>query len=67
VKWKTKLKFSSLNPAEYNIFVREDWEMGAKRIFTGSPVPERYFLRPPAKAFKRWDRWRGKDSFWLSR
>jgi hypothetical protein len=67
MKWKTKLKFSSLDPSEYNVFVTEDWEMGAKRTFSGDQVPDKFFLRPPAKAFKRVDRLKGKDNFSLSR
>jgi hypothetical protein len=64
---KTKLRLSSLDQADYNLFVWEDWELGAKRAFSGSPTPEYFYLRPPAKAFKKLDRWRGKDKFALNR
>src|SRR6266566_2113515 len=52
LKSKTKLKFSSLEQGEYNVFVAQDWEMGAKRAFTEKPDPPRFVLRPPSKAFK---------------
>ena len=67
IKWATKLKLSSLGPAEYNVFVTQDWELGAKRTFSGDKIPDQFFLRPPAKAFGKMDRLRGKDNFSLTR
>jgi len=67
IRWATKLKLSPLDPAEYNVFVTQDWEMGAKRTFSGDQIPDHFFLRPPAKAFRKMDRLRGKDNFSLSR
>ncbi len=67
LKFKTKLKFSSLEQGEYNVFVAQDWEMGAKRAFTGKPDPPQFILRPPAKAFKAMARIRGKSEFSLSK
>lgn len=64
---QTRLKIRSLAPSEYNMFVTEDWEMGAKRKYSGQQVPERFFMRPPGKAFHRMDRWRGRDKFWLTK
>ncbi|KAI5459404.1 hypothetical protein BGZ63DRAFT_276412 [Mariannaea sp. PMI_226] len=67
LKGKTKLKLQSLDQAEYNTFVVEDWERGAKRNFTNAEEPRQFHLRPPSKAYKKMDRWRGKDSFAISR
>ncbi|CAP68182.1 uncharacterized protein PODANS_7_4940, partial [Podospora anserina S mat+] len=67
LKWEIKLKLDSLDTAEHNLFVTKDWEMGAKRSFTGNPQPPRFFLTPPTKAFGKIDRLRGKGSFSISR
>ncbi|KAH7146867.1 hypothetical protein B0J13DRAFT_595253 [Dactylonectria estremocensis] len=66
LKGKTKLRLQSLEQAEYNTFVTEDWERGAKRSFSNEKEPQQFFLRPPSKAYKKMDRWRGKDSFSIS-
>ncbi|KAK0747241.1 hypothetical protein B0T21DRAFT_446196 [Apiosordaria backusii] len=67
LKWEIKLKLDSLDTAEHNLFVTKDWEMGAKRSFTGNPQPPRFFLTPPTKAFGKMDRLRGRGSFSISR
>ncbi|KAH6980884.1 hypothetical protein BKA56DRAFT_485877 [Ilyonectria sp. MPI-CAGE-AT-0026] len=66
LKGKTKLRFKSLNQAEYNTFVMEDWERGAKRSFSNEKQSRQFFLRPPSKAYKKMDLWRGKDTFSIS-
>ncbi|KAH6869247.1 hypothetical protein B0T10DRAFT_418756 [Thelonectria olida] len=63
---KTRLRLQSLDQAEYNTFVIEDWERGAKRNFSNDKEPRQFFLRPPSKAYKKMDRLRGKDSFSIS-
>ncbi|KAK3935666.1 hypothetical protein QBC46DRAFT_461963 [Diplogelasinospora grovesii] len=62
-----KLKISSLNTEEYNRFVTDDWEYGAKRTFAGEPEPEDFYLRPPARAFRIRDRMRATDRFALTK
>jgi len=67
VQFKTKLKLKSLDQAEYNAFFSQEWELGAKRTFTGQPHTPKFFLNPPSKAFRRRDKVWGNDSFALSR
>ncbi|KAK2600086.1 hypothetical protein QQS21_005172 [Conoideocrella luteorostrata] len=62
----TKLRLQSLNQAEFNTFVLEDWERGAKRAFSNEKEQQNFFLRPPSKAYKPIDRLRGKDNFSIS-
>jgi hypothetical protein len=65
--WKTKLKLHTLPDSDYNVFVLQDWELGAKRAFADTADPPNFILRPPVKAFKRMDRWKGKGDITLSR
>lgn len=67
MKTRKKLKLSSLPEAEYNMFVRREWEYGSKRVFTGEDNPPQFFLRTPSKAFGKMAILRGKDQFALTR
>ncbi|KAM5343504.1 hypothetical protein ACJ41O_012041 [Fusarium nematophilum] len=60
---KTKLKLRSLSESEYNTFVTEEWEQGAKRSFSSSEDPAYFNLRPPIKAYKTMDREEMKSFF----
>lgn len=67
MKQRKNLRIQSLPEPDYNLFVRDGWEYGAKRSFTGNATPKEFHLRLPAKAFGKLDRLRGKDGFSLSR
>lgn len=67
LRWKTKLRIKALQVNDYNAFVDEQWEMGAKRSFTGTEKQPQFTLNLPAKAYKTRDRLLRKDSFSLSR
>jgi hypothetical protein len=67
IRYKSKLKVSALDRAEYGAFVSEDWEMGVKRHLSGDPIISNFFLRPPAKAFTTLARLKGDMNFSLSR
>ncbi|KAK3385577.1 hypothetical protein B0H63DRAFT_433322 [Podospora didyma] len=67
LKEEMKLKLDSFETAEHNVFLTKDWEMGAKRAFAGLPEPPKFFLTPPPKAVKTFDRLKGKGSFGITR
>lgn len=64
---KTNLRLQSISRSEYNTFVIDDWERGAKRNFSNAHDPQNFHLRPPMRAYRARDRWKGKDYFAISR
>ncbi|KAK4159271.1 hypothetical protein QBC43DRAFT_131872 [Cladorrhinum sp. PSN259] len=67
LNYETNLKIKSLSIAEHNMFVTKEWEMGAKRNFTGNPTPARFVMTPPSKAFGKFAKMVNKTEFSISR
>ncbi|KAK4227138.1 hypothetical protein QBC38DRAFT_478430 [Podospora fimiseda] len=67
LRWNVKLKIDSLPVSDHNSFVTKEWEMGAKRSFTGNPEPREFNMTPPAKAIKTRDRLRGKGGLVITK
>ncbi|KAM0543978.1 hypothetical protein ACHAPJ_012073 [Fusarium lateritium] len=66
LRFKAKLRVSSLKDREYNLFILREWELGAKRSFSITNGKEYYHLHPPSKAYGRFDRLRHKDTLKIS-
>ncbi|KAH6877230.1 hypothetical protein B0T10DRAFT_540642 [Thelonectria olida] len=64
---KTKLRIPSFPRSDYNTFIVDDWERGAKRNFDDEADPEYFHLRPPLKLYRTRDRLLSKDNFAISR
>lgn len=64
---RAKLRISSFNQSDYNEFVVDNWEKGAKRNFSDASDPREFHLRPPMKLLRARDRILNKNDFVISR